>query len=316
MKAGAVALPVPSKSTNVRLFRSLDARQLSFQLLALLAPRATASLATTLFLTPPEPRPLSPKARALFATADDRFSVKLETQLGKPETSSVSVWLWGRGPAVYLLHGWGGRGAQWISFIEPLVRAGFTAVVLDAPAHGESPAPRTSILHFAAALAAVAESVGPAHAVIGHSLGGAAGALAIRRGMPANRAVLIGAPADPAQFFDLFMDRLGIPERLHGRVRAEVERRYGFEWSDLAVAAPSKSRLGGTEVPALVVHDAGDLEVEASNAIRIADAWPGAEVVTTQGLGHQRVLRHASVVERVVGWLSSGARAKETGVLG
>ncbi len=308
MKAGAIALPTTEKSTNVRTFRTLDARQMSFHLLGLLAPRLTASLATTLFLTPPEPRPLSPKARALFATADDQFSVKLETQLGKPETSRVNVWLWGRGPAVYLLHGWGGRGAQWISFVEPLVRAGFTAVVLDAPGHGESAAPRTSILHFAAALTAVAESVGPAHGVIGHSLGGSAGALAIRRGMPANRAVLIGAPSTPAQFFDLFMDRLGIPERLHGLVRAEAERRYGFAWNDLAVAAPPKS-LRGVDVPALVVHDAGDLEVEPSNANRIADAWPGAEVVTTHGLGHQRVLRHASVVERVVGWLSSGAPA-------
>src|SRR5260370_3347527 len=119
MKAGAIALPTTEKSTNVRTFRTLDARQMSFHLLGLLAPRMTASLATTLFLTPPEPRPLSPKARALFGTADDRFTVKLDTQLGKPETSRVSVWLWGRGPAVYLLHGWGGPAAPGNSVVEP-----------------------------------------------------------------------------------------------------------------------------------------------------------------------------------------------------
>src|SRR5258708_5583734 len=122
MKAGAIALPTTEKSTNVRTFRTfrtLDARQMSFHLLGLLAPRLTASLATTLFLTPPEPRPLSPKARALFATADDQFNVKLETQLGKPETSRVCVWLWGRGPAVYLLHGSGGPCAAGVSLGGP-----------------------------------------------------------------------------------------------------------------------------------------------------------------------------------------------------
>src|SRR5579859_3228409 len=194
MKAEVAAIAVPDKSTNGRLFRSFDLRQAAFQALAWLPPSVAAGIAMKLFLTPPPPRPLSAKARALLAGADDQFTVKLETNLGQPETSQVHVWLWGRGPAIYLLHGWGGRGAQWVSFVEPIVRAGFTAVVLDAPAHGDSTAPRTSILHFAAALAAVAESVGPARAVIGHSLGGAAAALAIRRGMPAERVVLIGAP--------------------------------------------------------------------------------------------------------------------------
>src|SRR5260370_21782153 len=148
MKAGAIALPTTEKSTNVRTFRTLDARQMWFHLPGLLAPGLTASLATTLFLTPPEPRPLSPKARALFATADDQFSVKLETQLGKPETSRVNVWLWGRGPAVYLLHGWGGRGAQWILFVEPLVRPGVTAARLPPPRHSESAAPPPPVLPF------------------------------------------------------------------------------------------------------------------------------------------------------------------------
>jgi pimeloyl-ACP methyl ester carboxylesterase len=311
MKVGVVAIPsLDDKSTNVRSFRPIDARQASFQILGWLAPRIAARIVASLFLTPPAPRPLSAKARAMLASADDHFSVKLETELGKPETSQVNVWLWGRGPAIYLLHGWGGRGAQWVSFVEPIVRAGFTAVVLDAPAHGESAAPRTSILHFAAALAAVAESVGPARGVIGHSLGGAAAALAIRRGMPAQSAVFIGAPANPAEFFDEFMHRLGIPERIHSFVRAEVERRYGFAWKDLAVAAPKKGPFGEGDVPALVVHDIDDAEVDSASAGRIADAWPGAEVVTTHGLGHQRVLRNAKVVDKIVGWLASGVPSK------
>jgi pimeloyl-ACP methyl ester carboxylesterase len=262
-------------------------------------------MAGKLFLTPPPPRPLSAKARALFEAADDRFTVKVETDLGgREETSQVSVALWERGPAVYLLHGWGGRGAQWISFVEPLVQAGFTAVALDAPGHGDSAAARTSILHFAAALAAVVDGVGPARGVVGHSLGGAASALAMKRGLSAQRAVLIGSPADPAEFFQLFLGRLGIPERLHAPIRADVERDYGFSWGDLRVTAPGRAPLGSADVPALVVHDEDDGEVEHADATRIADAWPGASVMTTRGLGHQRILRDREIVLRIVSWLT------------
>ncbi len=256
-------------------------------------------------MTPPAARPLSGKARELFARAEDRFVVKLETALGGlRETSRVQVSLWGRGPAVYLLHGWGGRASQWISFIEPLVAAGLTAVVLDAPGHGDSPAPRTSILHFAAALAAVVDSVGPARGVVGHSLGGDACALALNRGLDAKSAVLIGTPADPVQFFHGFLEHLGVDERLHGFIRADVERRYGFRWADLAVRAPTVHRA----VPALVVHDRTDAEVGYDDAGRIVRAWPSSTLLTTQGLGHQRILRDRTVVQNVVSFLATSSR--------
>jgi pimeloyl-ACP methyl ester carboxylesterase len=177
-------------------------------------------------------------------------------------------------------------------------------VVVDAPGHGDSPAPRTSALHFAAALSAVVESVGPARGLVGHSLGGVASAVAVRRGLAVDRAVLIGAPANPAEFFNLFLGRLGIPERLHATIRADIERDYGFGWDELRVQAPEKAPFGGADVPALVVHDVDDREVDYAEAARIADAWPGASLVTTRGLGHQRILRDRDVIGRVVSWLS------------
>jgi pimeloyl-ACP methyl ester carboxylesterase len=56
-------------------------------------------------------------------------------------------------------------------------------------------------------------------------------------------------------------------------------------------------------VRALVVHDSADPEVDVADAHRIANAWPGAEVITTHGLGHHRILSDPEVVRRVVSWL-------------
>jgi hypothetical protein len=37
----------------------------------------------------------------------------------------------------------------------------------------------------------------------------------------------------------------------------------------------------------------------------IAAAWPGAELVTTEGLGHRRILRDPAVVARVTDFLAA-----------
>lgn len=290
------AIALPDKSTNVRHMRP-NVRWASFQALSLLAPRMAGRLASKLFLTPPPARPLSGRMANLFARASDRFTVELTTTFGGiEEETKLSVAVWGQGPAVYLFHGWGGRGGQWVSFIEPIVAAGFTAVVLDAPMHGESPAQRTSILHFAAALSAVVESVGPARLVVGHSAGAVACVHALHHGLDARGIALIGAPADPAEFFGSFLGRLGVGERLHQSIRADVEQRYGFRWADLVVRPPHRP----TQIPALVVHDRDDLDVAYDDAERIVRGWPTSTLLATSGLGHQRVLRDDRVVRKVV----------------
>jgi pimeloyl-ACP methyl ester carboxylesterase len=237
----------------------------------------------------------------LLARASDRFSVGLTTSFGIEEHCRLSVAVWGRGPAVYLVHGWGGRAGQWVSFIEPLVAAGFTAVAFDAPMHGESPAERTSILHFAAALSAVVDSVAPARLVVGHSAGAAACSLALRNELVANTpvletdgVVLIGSPAAPGELFKSYMRQVGIPDQLLASLRADAEKRYGFEWDILTVRSPSRP------TPALIVHDRDDLEIPYADAERIASTWPDATLLTTSGLGHQRILRDDQVVNRVV----------------
>jgi pimeloyl-ACP methyl ester carboxylesterase len=57
--------------------------------------------------------------------------------------------------------------------------------------------------------------------------------------------------------------------------------------------------------PLLVVHDQGDREVPWRVGVDIAAAWPGAELHSTNELGHYRVLRDPGVVARVLGFLSA-----------
>jgi len=295
-----------ANSTNVRTeFGDISSRRerpdaashsIGLSLLARHAPAWTARWATRRFLAPPAPRPIGSSAREVFARAADQFFVDAEVPwAGRREPTRARLTVWGRGPAIYLLHGWGGRASQFASWVEPLTEAGFTVVALDAPGHGDAPDRTTSLLHFAVALRAAVESFGPARCVVGHSLGGAAVAYALQQGLPADGVVLIGAPHAPGSTFAYFLARIGIDARLHQRVTDEAERQFGFRFGDFVVRAPADR----PPLPALLVHDHDDREFAFDNALQIARDWPSAKLIATSGLGHYRILRSGAVADGI-----------------
>ena len=59
-------------------------------------------------------------------------------RLPVPRGGEVVAEVWGEGPVVYLMHGWGGWRGQLGAFVEPLVATGHRLVAVDAPSHGDS----------------------------------------------------------------------------------------------------------------------------------------------------------------------------------
>ena len=127
-------------------------------------------------------------------------------------------------------------------------------------------------------------------------MGGAASSLALLRGLHAERVAFIGAPSDPTEIFAAFLQRIGLPTHLHRSIYAKFEREFGVDSRELPVRPPRH----GENIPALVVHDRDDREVPYDSAERILRTWPGATLLATEGLGHRRVLRDASVIRHVV----------------
>jgi hypothetical protein len=63
-------------------------------------------------------------------------------------------------------------------------------------------------------------------------------------------------------------------------------------------------------VPTLVLTDVGDRQTAYADVVRLAETLPDAELVTTEGLGHRRILRDPSVVSRVVAFVADGDRVE------
>ncbi|MPV35871.1 alpha/beta fold hydrolase [Georgenia subflava] len=215
-----------------------------------------------------------------------------------PGGRTVVVESWGSGEPVYLVHGWGGWRGQLGAFVAPIVDAGRRVVAFDAPSHGESAAGglgprRSTAVEIVEAFTAVAAEHGAPHAVVGHSLGCTAAALAVADGLPAGRLALIAPSADVLAMTGLMARRLGYTERTQTRFDRRLEALAGRPLADFDLTTMSGA------VPALIVHDRRDKEVPYREGVKVAASWDAAELVTTDGLGHQRILRDPGVVEQV-----------------
>jgi pimeloyl-ACP methyl ester carboxylesterase len=249
-----------------------------------------------LFRRPPRHRDSESERAAL--EGGERLDLALDGR-------AVAIWRWGRGPAVLFVHGWGSRGSRLAPFVAPLADAGFSIIAFDAPGHGASAGRLSSLPQFIAAIAAVARAVGGVEAIVAHSMGGAATSLAMARGVAARRVVFLAPAADPAGYSERFAGMIGLTPSVLARMKQNIERRFGQKWEEFDVLAAARTMTA----PLLVFHDREDRDVPWSDGAAIAAAWPGAELVSTVGLGHRRIVQDPQVIARAVGFLAEPGSA-------
>jgi pimeloyl-ACP methyl ester carboxylesterase len=215
--------------------------------------------------------------------------------------AGMKAWSSGEGPTILLVHGWNGRATQLGSFVSPLVSRGYRVVAFDAIGHGESPGHFLSLPELATGIRDLAEELGNVYGVLAHSLGGAATTLALSQGLRIERAVFISPPSDPREFLRIFSGALGISDEVRTRVQARLERSLGMTMESMqaSIHAPSM------QIPLLVIHDQDDKEVPVQVGRSVAEAWPGAELLITRGLGHQRILRDEAVNDVAVRFIDA-----------
>jgi len=282
----AISKRTPSISTTVRNIASLYSVRLGFLLGGWLAPEAAIRKAGALFTKPFA----SSRARALAAPTLGAAELDLSID-GTP----IHAYVWGhphQQPYVLFAHGWSSHGTRIGPWVKPLRDAGYAVVAFDQAGHGRSGGTHTTLPDFTCHLLAVGHHFGPAAAVIGHSLGGAATALALARGLEAQRAVLIAPAADPLAAVERFSRFVWLAGYLGRRMFAHFEGAMRFEANELQAHnnAPRIAR------PALIVHDVEDREVPWSEGERYARFWHDSRLLSTRGLGHNRIADDAGVI--------------------
>ena len=206
---------------------------------------------------------------------------------------------WGEGPPVLLVHGWSGRATQFTHLIRALVQQGYQVVSFEAPAHGNSPGKQTNLLEFGEIIHELGDSFGEFEAVIGHSLGAVASSRSLLEGLPAKKLVTLGAPSQIAHILRDFAKQVPagpqplrhLEKHLLGLAKASIE-----EFSLMSV-------LPQLTQPILLIHDQKDRSVGYDQALELSEAVPSAEMMTTERLGHNRLLGDSEVIESILSFL-------------
>jgi pimeloyl-ACP methyl ester carboxylesterase len=289
-RSAAPRVRYPSPPAGLRLLRG------QLKVLSLLAPGLAFRRAWEVFCTP---RRLPQKDWEAPALADARRRTVAYA------TGPVAVYEWGpaAASAVVLVHGWEHRASFWRAWVQPLLAAGYRVVALDGPAHGASAGKMTTLTDFGGAVQAVVDTAGEVRAIVAHSFGGASVAgLPVRLpgGQRLPRLVLLSTPIGPRAVAGRFADFLHLPQTFVEQFAQYVQQATGrtAESFGAAVAGPT----AGTE-RVLVLHDEDDEIIPFAEGRQIAAAWPGAVLHATKGLGHNRILRDAAVVQAGVAFI-------------
>jgi len=217
----------------------------------------------------------------------------------------LAVTTWGSdGPAVLLMHGWGGARAQMTGLVDALLFAGYRVVAYDQPGHGQSDGGTTNLLEIAPSLDVIAQKEGPFHAIIAHSFGTliTSYALVERNLPPPARLVYFGA-------FNRLMDslpRFQVIARLSDEImeglRAQIDGNFG---RDVLDAITNETLTPRIDVPALLYHDLDDDVTPVEDSRAIARVWKRARLIETQRLNHRGALQSKAVHEEVVEFLKA-----------
>ena len=217
----------------------------------------------------------------------------------------LQCYRWGKGPVCLFVHCWGGRGTQAEDMIRQLTQNGMSVVSFDHPAHGLSSGKTAEMVRMAAAVTAVVQNVGPVHTLIGHSLGVAASAIALRdQALDVGRLVSISSLTHCIWFTEVVAEFLGISVKTVARARRIVDDSYAqpVGWEDLSVV----DMMARLSLPILLIHDYDDLEIPFEHGVKISRAVPRAQFLATTGQGHRRILKAPAVLDLVTQFAREG----------
>jgi pimeloyl-ACP methyl ester carboxylesterase len=281
----------------------------SLRTLARTAPPLAAEVATRLFFRVGPPARVRPQERAVHEAARTTTipHQRLATTGRKPVDIVVYTWGDTDAPGVLLVHGWQSRASFFAPLVEDLLAAGLRAVAYDAPAHGDSGGRRRTIVDDVAIIHRLSDAEPAAWAgVVGHSAGALAGGVALADGVAARRFTSLSGTSSVSVLAEGFFALAGLPPSLRQQFDDVVRRRRFPDVPDVYERYDLTRRPVPGAVPALFLHDTDDRQLPYRHAeLLLAAHADSAELVTTTGLGHNRIVRDHAVRRRVVDHLTA-----------
>jgi pimeloyl-ACP methyl ester carboxylesterase len=217
---------------------------------------------------------------------------------------NIQAYEWGsqEHPYVIVVHGWAGRATQFRKFVPIFNEAGFRVYGFDGPAHGKSEGKRTTIVEFEHVLKRIVEVKGIPAGIIAHSFGGGASIFAIRNGLPVTKLISIASPTMSDEIIRSYLNAIGGSWPTGVRFKELIQKRYGKPFEEFTASFAIKHIL---TLELLLIHDTEDRDVSIMQAQEMVKLYSKAKLITTQGLGHNRILKDDVVVANCLDFIKN-----------
>lgn len=271
-----------------------------FKTIGMLSPSIAGKIAFDLFSTP-YPKYKKKKAPAIFHQAKPlQVKVTGGIKINGFKWTSVKP----NGKTVLIAHGYASYIYKFEQYIQPLLRAGFTVLGFDAPAHGLSEGKQINALIYKDAIDHIIRVCGPIDHFIGHSLGGLTMALVAENieNPTAHKFVIIAPATKTTTTLDNYFNMMRLSPEIRAAFMEELAKRthlpiHYFE-ADRAI-----EKFNG---PLLWVHDTGDRVCPYKDLVNFKNkAQNNIQFLITNGLGHNKVYKTQEIIDKIVAFLAS-----------
>lgn len=230
-----------------------------------------------------------------------RKSAKNELVLIPKLDQKVMVYSYGYSPKkVMIVHGWAGRGTQLYELSDKILENKMMVISFDCPAHGLSEGKTTNMLEFLATIQEIDKKFGPFDVVIGHSFGAMTLLNAVARNhVRAQKLVILGADNSITEVLKSFVSSLALHPKIASNLKTHFEKKLQDKFDHYTSCEAAKKVI----IPTLVIHDTQDKYVPVSSAIEIRQNLKHGELLITNGLGHHKIFKDKSIIERIINFI-------------
>ncbi len=293
-------------STNVRFYKNIKTHIISagFTLLWILAKPVVKYIVRALFFKPQKYK-LSPQEKQMLKAAE-----KFEFKSGD---DMLTGYKWGQGPTIVFVHGWAGRGIQFHSHFQSFIDTGYSIITFDQAGHGNSVGRDSNYFKFSNAVYDLMHQYKEidVSAIVAHSLGASAVINYLWRrkksknkDSKATKEIKLAFIAPALSLIETLNNAFityGVPLRILNSLLCDIEKKTGHIFQE----ENPKDLIQTIGSDILILHDTKDRAVSYEESWKASLLQNNIRLISTQGLGHIRILRDEEMVKEIHAYIGS-----------
>jgi predicted alpha/beta hydrolase family esterase len=268
--------------------------RIKLKLLTVFSARLAAESAFEIFCTPL--RRVNRQPAAVFATAEKTTLLV--------DGKNVVAYQWNKQGRrkIMVLHGFESASNNFAAYITAFIKKGYSVVAADAPAHGSSDGKQITLPLYIKTIDLVCAQFGPMDGYLAHSFGG----LALMHYLESIehdatvRVALIAPATETVSSIDILFDFLHLNKAVRLAFDHIILQKAGKPADYYSIPRASAS----VRATILWVHDEND-EITPIRDLQplMASNPANIEFMVTQQLGHRKIYRDATVMQKVIDFL-------------